>query len=117
MKILLVSLMMVLMPAGVARGEGFACNSNALTKEERAVHQRVSRKLLAAIEEKKELRNGYAFRLDSKMLVTAAEWVSLERRCCPFLSFDLGLAADGPLWVRITGAPGIKAFLRAELGL
>lgn len=118
MKFLLASILMALVTAGPAGEERFACNMNAMTKSERAAHQKLSRKLLDAVEARSELRNGYAFRLPSRAFMTAAEWVSLERRCCPFFTFELELAADGgPVWLRVTGARGIKEFIRAEFGL
>ena len=46
------------------------------------------------------------------------EFVSLERLCCPFLTFTLDVAPDqGPLMLRLTRAAGVKDFIRAELGL
>jgi hypothetical protein len=64
------------------------------------------------------MRNGYAFRLAPAKLVDAAQWVSFERRCCPFFAFELELAKnDGPLWLRITGTRGVKPFIREEFRL
>ena len=118
MKILLASLLLGLTPAGEARGgESFACNMAALTKSERTAHEKAMRTLLGAIQERKELRDGYAFRLPPATLVTASEWVALESRCCPFFAFEIELSrGGGPLWLRIRGTEGVKAFIRAELG-
>ena len=117
MKLLFATLLMVMARHPVARGnEQFACNMAALTKTERATHRELTQRLLGAVEERRELQSGYAFRLPAKTLLTAAQWVSLERRCCPFFAFELVLAKDA-LWLRISGAKGIKEFLRAELGL
>lgn len=119
MRMLLASLVMVLIPArSGAAGEHFACNMKALSRDERAVHQKLSKALLGAVQQQAELGNGYGFRLPAGSLVTAARWVSLERRCCPFFAFEIILAkGDGPLWLRVTGSEGIKAFIRAEFGL
>lgn len=107
------------MPVGSAEAtESYACNMKALTKSERGSHEKVSRTLFAAIQEEKELANGYAFRLPPGVLTTTAQWVSLERKCCPFFAFEIVLEKDnGPLWLRVTGSEGIKAFIRAEFGL
>ena len=114
MKLLFATLLMVMVRHPVARGnEQFACNMAALTKTERATHRELTQRLLGAVEERRELQSGYAFRLPAKTLLTAAQWVSLERRCCPFFAFELVLAKDA-LWLRISGAKGIKEFLRAE---
>jgi hypothetical protein len=90
----------------------------ALENAERAHHQELSKKLMAAVAETSELTNGYGFRLPAKELLTAAEWVTLESRCCPFFSFQLEQTRDqGPLWLRVTGSEGVKAFIRAEFQL
>src|SRR2546426_5178949 len=119
MKVLLASLMMAMVPTvSGAGGEPFACNMTALTKSERVQYARLARTLMAAVQEKRELRNGYAFRLPPASLVTAAQWVAFERKCCPFFTFEMELARDeGPLWLRITGSQGVKAFIRGEFQL
>jgi hypothetical protein len=95
--------------------ERFACNVNGLTGAERARHQELSESLLSAVQQKSELRDGYAFRLPSSALMTAAEWVSLERKCCPFFTFEIEQPKDqGPVWLRITGSEGVKAFIEEE---
>lgn len=95
--------------------EQFACNMKALNATERTRHQELSRRLFEAVAEKSELPNGYGFRLGAKDLTAAAEWVSLEAKCCPFFTFELEQSRDqGPLWLRITGAAGVKAFIRDE---
>jgi hypothetical protein len=118
-KFLLASLLLAVIPAGRADGgERFACNMNALTKAERATHERIARSLLRAVQGKTELKDGYAFRLSPKALGTAAQWVALESRCCPFFAFAIEVSRNnGPVWLRITGPEGIKTFIQAELGL
>lgn len=115
----LLALFLVAVPFGAAEsGERFACNMNALSKAERERYQEVTKQLFAAVEKREELKDGYAFRLPSASLLAAAEWISLERRCCPFFAFDLEQTKDsGPLWLRVRGAEGVKAFIRAELDL
>lgn len=109
-----------LMPvASVALGgERFACEMNALTRTERARHQDLSHALLGSVREKKELPDGYGFRLSADMLTKAAEWITLERKCCPFFTFELEQSRDsGPLWLRVKGPEGVKELIRAEFGL
>lgn len=87
---------------------------------QRARHQAVLQELRSAVRAVRELTDGYAFCLpaDPDPWKTAAEFASLERLCCPFLASGLDLeAGGGPLWPRVTGRAGVKAFLRAELGL
>jgi hypothetical protein len=69
---------------------------------------------LAGIE---ELPDGFAFIFprERPLFLTLAEWVTLERRCCPFLSFELVLEdREAPVSLRLTGRPGVKEFLRLE---
>ena len=119
MKVLLVALLMAPVCLGsIAAGERFACNMKALTTAERARHQELSHTLFPAVQEKRELPNGYAFRLPPADLMTVAEWVSFERRCCPFFAFEIEQAKDnGSLWLRITGSEGVKPFIVEEFQL
>jgi len=119
MKTCLTSLLAALILTGAAAGaQRFACNLNALDKTELARHGQLAKAMWADLAETRELPNGYAFRFPPNNLMTAAEWVSLERRCCPFFTIELSLSHDdGPLWVRVTGEQGVKDFIRAERGL
>jgi len=120
MRLVLFALLIVAaVPAGSADAKTpYACNMAALTNKERATHQKASQRLFEYVQQRKELANGYAFRLPPEALVTTAQWVSLERKCCPFFAFEMELARDrGPLWLRVTGSDGIKTFIRAEFGL
>ena len=66
---------------------------------------------------RKECGSGGAFRFESDALEDVARFVANERKCCPFLDFDIAVAAAaGPTWLRITGPAGTRAFLDAELG-
>jgi hypothetical protein len=97
----------------------FFCNLGAMTSEERTVYGALSRKLFGAGEEKRELDNGYAYRLAAAKvsLSEIADWITFERRCCPF--FNLQIEAEpnrGPVWLRITGPAGVKEFIKSETG-
>jgi hypothetical protein len=66
----------------------------------------------------RELKNGYAFRLPAEELVATSQWISYERHCCPFFTFELEIPKDsGPVWLRITGESGIKEFIKTEFEL
>lgn len=74
--------------------------------------------MFRAVEEIGELPGGYAFRLpaDADTLLKTAEFISLERLCCPFLGFALVVEPEGgPAWVRLTGREGVKTFIREEV--
>jgi hypothetical protein len=91
---------------------------SAIEPGARAGHVEAGKRLFRAASEIRELPDGYAFRLaaDAGTLVTAAEFVSLERLCCPFLGFALEVEPEGgPVWLRLTGREGVKAFIREEV--
>lgn len=96
------------------------CNVNALTAEQHARLQSILPDLMATAQEIEELADGYAIRFppDGGTYHAIAEYISLERLCCPFFHFVLEVQPDGgPLWLRLTGPDGVKAFIREELGL
>jgi hypothetical protein len=98
----------------------FYCNLKGFTPAEREAHNLLSQELLGSARETVELENGFALRMDIQMapIATLARWVDGERRCCPFLRFEIDKEPqDGPLWLRLTGVPWVKDFLRAVLGL
>jgi len=117
-KILVAALgMMTLRPAAARAHERFACALHALSGSERARHRALTAELFAAGVERRELADGYTFRLASRALSDVAEWIGFERRCCPFFTFDLEIARDGgPLSLAIRGSDGVKEFIRAEFG-
>jgi hypothetical protein len=98
----------------------FYCNIKALTPEERARHKQLSEKLNAQRKEIIETEKGYEFQYSPAdiSLAELAEWVGAESKCCPFFDFHIDLEREGKLLcLRLTGEEGIKAFIRAELGV
>lgn len=97
----------------------FACDITALDGSARERHTLLSERLLSRVVELRELPNGYGVHLpgEHETILHAAEFIALERLCCPFFSLALRLEPDGgPLWVEVTGPEGIKPFIRAEFG-
>ena len=98
----------------------FFCSLTALTVAERLHHKDLSQKLHTGVKEIRELSDGYAFRLSGERqnIAMVAEWISLERLCCPFFTFQLEIGSDpNPIWLRITGAEGVKQFMQSEFGI
>ena len=94
-----------------------ACDLGALDSGERERRRSLAGRLVACVEEVRELQNGYGLRLrnDAVALVEAAEFISLERRCCRFFEFHLDVEpGGGPIWLRLTGPEGVKEFLEAN---
>jgi hypothetical protein len=108
------------MSENVAGESPIACNLKALDSEQRRRHQSLTAQLRAAVQESRELPDGYSFRLpsDEATIQRTAEWITLERRCCPFLAFGLEVDREnGPLWLSLTGREGVKPFLKLEFGI
>ncbi len=96
----------------------FYCNIKALSPAERASHKQLTDKLMALRRATVESEKGYELQYSPKeiSLSELAEWVVAEGKCCPFFDFHIDLEREGGLLcLRLTGAEGIKAFIRAEL--
>jgi hypothetical protein len=98
-----------------------ACSAFALSQEARKRHfEDVGPALLKLMKSTRELPDGYEFQFpaDNRTYQLLTEWAFDERLCCPF--FDISLRLDrenGPLWLRLTGRPGTKEFIKEELNL
>jgi hypothetical protein len=90
-----------------------ACNLDAFDPSELPRYRRARQAVHAAVRDISELADGYRLNLGTgaDTFLTAAEWIALERRCCPFLRFALELTDEGQVWLSLTGADGVKAFL------
>jgi hypothetical protein len=98
----------------------FYCNLKALSAKERVRHMQLTFEIERARVETIELANGFAFRFQdgAVSLTELAEWVSAERKCCPFFDFEIELQGhNGPLWLKLRGKDGVKAFMRSEFGI
>jgi len=85
-----------------------------LEPERRTREELLQREVFSAVTETRELPDGYALRFpaEARWLVTLAEFIRLERECCPFLRFELHAEQqDGPLWLRLRGPAGVKTFI------
>src|ERR1700686_5494234 len=99
------------------RGNKFYCNVKALSPAERASHKQLSDKLIAARNKIVETPKGYEFQFSPSAITIAelADWVAKEGKCCPFFDFHIDLEEEGGLLcLRLTGADGVKAFIRQE---
>lgn len=96
----------------------FVCDLTVLSTEEREQLASVTNSLFEAVQETRELENGFAFQFINQpgQLVQIAEFIERESQCCPFLQFNLEVEPNsGPVWLHIDGETGTKEFLRAEL--
>ncbi|HSD72042.1 MAG TPA: hypothetical protein VLE54_04590 [Thermoanaerobaculia bacterium] len=98
--------------------EPLACRLDALDSAERERHAQLFRELAASVADVEELPDGLAIRFPSKpyVFLRLAEWMELERACCPFLEFGLIFENRVPtMRLELRGPEGVKDFLRAEL--
>lgn len=105
---------------GQADEAPFACDMQTISADERPRHLTVIEQMRQATREVKELPDGYAFRFDASQptILLASEFISRERACCPFFTFELVAERnEGPLWLNLRGREGIKDFIRAELNI
>jgi len=95
----------------------FACRIDTLDGNQRRRQQELLALMRLRAQAPDELPDGYEIRLptDPVLFQQAAEWIGLERRCCPFVRFTLEWAEDDRVRVRFTGPPGVKPFLAAEI--
>ena len=114
----LLSAITLITDAAQEKESPFACNVNALTKEVRHRHfDELGPALRARRQQVRELSNGYEFSFpsDTKTYAMLTEWVDQERLCCPFFDIDIHIEREGgPVWLRLTGRPGTKDFVRVD---
>jgi hypothetical protein len=67
-----------------------ACNIKAISAAQRPRYNDLVKRLRIAVMNRSELSDGYAYKLDTKniTLPEVAEWITMERLCCPFLAFQ-----------------------------
>lgn len=94
-----------------------ACNLNAISEGDLPRYTDLFTRIQAAITDRSELADGYVFRLngESLSLMDVAQWVSLERLCCPFFVFQLQTTGGEPdYWLTLQGPDGAKAIIDQE---
>jgi hypothetical protein len=65
-----------------------------------------------------ELPAGYELRFagTDEWIGRVFDFVRLERQCCPFIRFEVGLSPnDGPVTLRLLGNPEVKRFIASEI--
>lgn len=96
------------------------CNINGIPPQERGRYGRLVEALRHVIKERRELPDGYAFKMDTRQINTTqlVEWIELERLCCPFFGFQVHWDPQNrAVWLHLTGAEGVKDFILDEFGL
>lgn len=88
------------------------------TAEFRERKATVIAELKGMVKKKKELKDGYSYKFVGSDDVVAKlnEFIKTEKECCDFLSFNLVITKDkSAAWLEITGAEGVKDFIKTEI--
>lgn len=102
----------------MAENTGLACRLDALDPRARARHAALLGELVASVSGVSDLPDGYLVRFPARpfLFLRLAEWIELERACCPFLRIGVELGrGSGEFRVSLTGPPGAKELLASEL--
>jgi len=102
-----------------ARQSPFACVMSAIDADKREPHLANAKQLFKLVQEIRELENGFGFRFVNSpdLLTKLAEFIALERLCCPFFGFAIEVEPeDGAIWLKLTGREGVKPFIQMEVG-
>lgn len=94
------------------------CDLGRLDPRQRAREQELLAWFKRSVRRVDESARGYRYFIDADptTLAAAGELMALERLCCPFLEWTLGVSSGEHACVEIAGREGIKAFLAAEFG-
>ena len=94
------------------------CNMDVFTPTERDSHIQITTRLFQSAQGIHEIQDGYEFIFPnhgSESIAAFAEFISNERRCCPFLEFTLKIPSDDkPISLSLTGPEGTRQFLHEE---
>lgn len=90
------------------------CNLSAIPADQRPKHDALAHEIFEAVQDRRELANGYGFRLPLNLWLKVAEWATLEQLCCPFIDFRLELLSEGAFWLSLSGGEGVKELLAQE---
>jgi hypothetical protein len=96
--------------------KAFVCNIGVMTPAQKVRYRELIGVLKESTLRVDDLQNGYRLNLPDNLWMQAAEFITLERLCCPFLTFTLGLH-ENLVHLDLTGEEGVRAFLQHELGL
>jgi hypothetical protein len=94
-----------------------ACNTRAFTAAERADWRKRLEQVMGSVTAARDLPDGYSLEIDPRQssFVEVARWVELERKCCPFFIFELGMRGEnGNIWLNLRGREGVKEFIASD---
>ena len=93
------------------------CDMDVFTPAEREQHIQTTRELFATVQSIRDVEHGFEFSLPNgtDSIVKLADFISNERRCCPFLEFTLKIPPENnAISLTLTGPEGTQEFLQEE---
>jgi len=93
---------------------GVACDLTVLDPNQRERHEDLLQGLFGGVRVTREIIDGFSFEFSDSpgLLVRIAEWMTLERLCCPFLRFRLEVIPPlGEMRLSIAGPSGTKELM------
>jgi hypothetical protein len=102
------------------KGKKTALSCKLTTPELRERKATVIANLKKQVIEKKELKNGYAYKFtgSDNTVDELANFIKTERGCCDFFTFNISVSGDkSEAWLHITGPKGAKEFIKDEFGM
>ena len=86
--------------------------SQPISPAQSSRYRELAQKLRCAIQNRGELSNGYTYTLGAQaiVLLEVAEWITMERLCCPFFTFQFEVGDDA-FRLTIWGPDPAKAIL------
>jgi len=97
-----------------------ACCRLTFSEEEKNRYNQLRDKIFNNLVRTEELADGYSFVFSESardLLHDLADWIPLEKKCCPFLQFSVLINQDEYVRLQLTGPSEIKNFLLNELEL
>jgi hypothetical protein len=101
------------------QGIPIACVPSAIPLAERAAHFALAERLFKTLALARDrLPDGLAFVLPIEELASAARFIENERRCCPFMRFEIAIEPNAKAFqLKMLGPDGTREVLEAELSL
>lgn len=95
------------------------CDLSVLTDRERLRVEGIARARFAEVDALRELPDGYRIgfgEASPQLIADLAEFVALDRLCCPFLRHALvSEPGDTRIWLELTGPTGAAAAIAEDL--
>lgn len=95
--------------------EAIACRLCAFSENDRREYDTLRSQIAESVVGVGETTTHTIFQLKdrTRCLSILAAWMEMERRCCPFLSFNVEIPAEGDeLWLGLSGPTGTREFVR-----